>query len=349
MSRLTVFSLCAALAGAVQVSPVGANPAGPPQSRAGDDSDFAEAIESAVSEVFQATAPSVVRVESDDELGKVSGTGFFADAAGTIYTLSSVVGDGLSVAVTRGDQRWPAKLLTKDPRSGIALIKIDDAGATPFLEQGDFSEVKPASPLVVVGYPFDHDLSPSFGVVGGLDRQSQGKFFTTTHIRANIPVQRGQGGSPVLNLDGEVVGVLVSGIEDGAGCFVLPIRAAEKVRDDFARFGDVRHGWAGVTVHEMPVPVKGSRMVIDVVDPSGPASGQFRAGDVVLQVGDVAIREPEDALDASFFLTAGDPVEVRIARGEEEITIPFTPVEHPLDKKGELQALGPGPGSLLAP
>ena len=243
MSRLTVFSLCAALAGAVQVSPVGANPAGPPQSRAGDDSDFAEAIESAVSEVFQATAPSVVRVESDDELGKVSGTGFFADAAGTIYTLSSVVGDGLSVAVTRGDQRWPAKLLTKDPRSGIALIKIDDAGATPFLEQGDFSEVKPASPLVVVGYPFDHDLSPSFGVVGGLDRQTQGKFFTTTHIRANIPVQRGQGGSPVLNLDGEVVGVLVSGIEDGAGCFVLPIRAAEKVRDDFARFGagNARH------------------------------------------------------------------------------------------------------------
>lgn len=344
MNRLTAFSLCAALAGAGQVSPAGANPAGPPKS---EDSALASAIESAVSEVFQSAAPAVVRVESDDELGKVAGTGFFADATGTIYTLSSVVGDGLSVSVTHGDKRWPAKLLTKDTRSGIALIKVEASGATPFLAMGDCQAVKPSSPLVVVGYPFDHDLSPSFGVVGGLDRQSQGKFFTTTHIRANIPVQRGQGGSPVLNLEGKVVGVLVSGFEAGSGCFVLPLRAAEKIRTDFARFGDVRHGWAGVTVQEMPLAVQGSRMVIEVVDPSGPGANQFRSGDVVLQVGNIVIREPEDALDASFFLTAGDPVEVRIARGDEVLTLPFTPAEHPLERKNELQALGPG--SLLAP
>jgi serine protease Do len=347
MSRLTVFSLCAALAGAVQVSPAGANPAGPPQSQDADESAMATAIESAVADVFQSTAPAVVRVESDDELGKVAGTGFFADATGTIYTLSSVVGDGLSVSVTHGDKRWPAKLLTKDTRSGIALIKVEESGATPFLEKGDCQAVKPSSPLVVVGFPFDHDLSPSFGVAGGLDRQSQGKFFTTTHIRANIPVQRGQGGSPVLNLDGKVVGVLVSGFEAGSGGFVLPIRAAEKIRTDFARYGEVRHGWAGVTVQEMPLAVQGSRMMIDVVDPSGPAANQFRSGDVVLQVGNIVIREPEDALDASFFLTAGDPVEVRIARGEEVLTVPFTPAEHPLERKNELQALGPG--SLMAP
>jgi len=335
------------LAGAALVGTAGADPAGPSPMREVDDSTMADAIQSTVAEVFNSAVPSVVRVESDDELGKVSGTGFFADATGTIYTLASVVGDGLSISVTRGDQRWPAKLLAKDPRSGIALIKVDEAGATSFLEKGDCSEVKASSPLVVVGFPFDHDVSPSFGIVGGLDRKSQGKFFTTTHIRANIPVQRGQGGSPVLNLDGQVVGVLVSGLESGAGCFVLPIRAAEKVRQDVVRFGDVRHGWAGVTVHEMPVAVQGSHLMIDMVDPSGPASSQFRSGDVVLQVGDIVIREPEDALDASFFLTAGEPVAVRVARGEETLDLQLTPAEHPLERSSELQALGPG--SLLAP
>ena len=335
------------LAGAALVGTAGADPAGPLPLREVDDSTVADAIQSTVAEVFNSAVPSVVRVESDDELGKVAGTGFFADATGTIYTLASVVGDGLSISVTRGDQRWPAKLLAKDPRSGIALIKVDEAGATSFLEKGDCSEVKASSPLVVVGFPFDHDVSPSFGIVGGLDRKSQGKFFTTTHIRANIPVQRGQGGSPVLNLDGQVVGVLVSGLESGAGCFVLPIRAAEKVRQDVVRFGDVRHGWAGVTVHEMPVAVQGSHLMIDMVDPSGPASSQFRSGDVVLQVGDIVIREPEDALDASFFLTAGEPVAVRVARGEETLDLQLTPAEHPLDRSSELQALGPG--SLLAP
>jgi len=335
------------LAGAALVGPAGADPAKPLPLRGVDDSAMAEAIETTVAEVFTSAAPAVVRVESDDELGKVSGTGFFADATGTIYTLASVVGDGLSISVTRGDQRWPAKLLAKDPRSGLALIKVEQAGATPFLERGACSEVKASSPLVVVGFPFDHEVSPSFGIAGGLDRKSQGKFFTTTHIRANIPVQRGQGGSPVLNLDGQVVGVLVSGLESGAGCFVLPIRAAEKVRQDVVRFGEVRHGWAGVTVHEIPMAVQGSHLMIDMVDPSGPASRQFRSGDVVLQVGDIAIRKPEDALDASFFLTAGEPVAVRVARGEEILDLQLTPAEHPLGRSNELQALGPG--SLLAP
>ena len=308
---------------------------------------MAEAIEKSVDGVFASSSPAIVRVESEDELGKVAGTGFFVDANGTIYTLASVVGDGLSISVARGDERWPAKLLAKDPRSGIALIKVEKSQPTPFLVKGDCKEVKPSSPLVVVGFPFDHDISPSFGVVGGLDRQSQGKFFTTTHIRANIPVQRGQAGSPVLNLDGEVIGVLVSGFEAGSGCYVLPIRAAEKVRNDYARFGEVRHGWAGVTVQEVPSAVEGSRLVIDVVDPAGPAAGQFQSGDVVLQVGDIEVREPEDALDASFFLTVGDPVDVRIARGEEVLTVPFTPGEHPSDRSDTLQALGPG--SLIGP
>jgi serine protease Do len=308
---------------------------------------MAEAIEKSVDSVFASSSPAIVRVESEDELGKVAGTGFFVDANGTIFTLASVVGDGLSISVARGDERWPAKLLAKDPRSGIALIKVEKSQPTPFLVKGDCKEVKPSSPLVVVGFPFDHDISPSFGVVGGLDRQSQGKFFTTTHIRANIPVQRGQAGSPVLNLDGEVIGVLVSGFEAGSGCYVLPIRAAEKVRNDYARFGEVRHGWAGVTVQEVPSAVEGSRLVIDVVDPAGPAAGQFQSGDVVLQVGDIEVREPEDALDASFFLTVGDPVDVRIARGEEVLTVPFTPGEHPSDRSDTLQALGPG--SLIGP
>ena len=122
----------------------------------------------------------------------------------------------------------------------------------------------------------------------------------------------------------------------------MPIRAAEKVRADYARFGEVRHGWAGVTVEEIPSAVEGSRMVIEMVDPSGPAAAQFRPGDVILQVGDVAVREPEDALDASFFLTAGDAVDVKVSRQGEVLTLPFVAGEHPTDRKSSLQALGPG-------
>ncbi len=295
--------------------------------------------------VFRKNAESVVRVESDDELGKVAGTGFFIDATGHIYTLASVVGDGLGLTVTHHGKKMPASLLAKDPRSGIALIKIDEPVGVQGLTMGDCHRLQVASPLVALGFPFDHDVTPSFGLIGGFDRQSKGRFFTTTHIRANLPVQRGQGGSPVFNLEGEVIGVLVSGFEEGAGCYVLPIRAAEKVRTDYARFGEVRHGWAGVTVQEIPASVEGSRMAIDVIDPSGPAASLFRPGDIILQVGEIHVREPEDALDASFFLTAGDSVEVKVARSGEILTLPLVAGEHPLDRRNTLQALGPG--SLL--
>jgi len=340
MRRLTAFSLCAALCGVAQAVASGDKPAQPPQQSSGNG--LAGTIESVVGRIFEGTSPAVVRVESEDELGKVSGTGFFIDADGTIFTLSSVVGDGNGLVVTHGDSKLPARLLVKDPRTGIALIKTESDQPKPFLIKGDCAKVKTATPLVVVGYPFDREAAPSFGIVGGFDRNVQDRFLATTHIRANIPVQRGQGGSPVLDLEGDVVGVLISGFENGSGCYVLPIRAAEKIRTNFARFGDVRHGWAGVTLQEIPTAVEGSRMAIDVIDPTGPAASDFRPGDVVLQVGDVSIHEPEDAVDAAFFLTAGDPVTVRVARGGKVLELPFTPGEHPLNREPSLKALGSG-------
>ncbi|MEI7865786.1 MAG: S1C family serine protease [Chthoniobacterales bacterium] len=340
MRRPIAFSLWAALACAVQVCSAEMHPAESPKSLA--EGNLGEALEALTTRIFESASPSVVRVEAEDQIGKVVGTGFFADADGTIFTVSSVIGDGTGITVTHGGRKMPAKLLAQDERTGVALIKIDDPEPKPFLLQGDSTKLKPSSPLMVVGFPFDHEVTPSFGLVGGIDRKANGKFFATTHIRANVPVQRGQGGSPVLDLNGAVVGILVSGFESGSGGYVLPIRAAEKIHSDFARFGGVRHGWAGVTLQEVAAPVEGSRMAIDVIDPSGPAAPGFRTGDVVLQVGDIIIREPEDALDASFYLTAGDPIQVRIARDGKVMTLPFTPTEHPFDRKPALQALGPG-------
>lgn len=349
MSRRTVFSLLAALAvcALAVVAALAMAPSAPP---AADDKAVADAIDSTLKKVFRDNASCAVRIESSDDLGKLAGTGFFADAEGTIYTLSSLVGDGLSVTVTHQGQEFPAKVLANDSRSGVAIIKIEAGRPTPFPVNASDSGVEPGSPVIVIGFPFEHEATPSFGVVGGLDRKSKGRFFATTHFRASVPVQRGEGGSPVFNLHGEAVGILVSSLSEGSGCYVLPMRAAEKVRGDYARFGEVRHGWAGVTLQEIREPVHGSRMAIDVIDPGGPAAAAgFKAGDVVLKVGDISVRDPEDALDASFFLTAGDTVPVTVARGKEILEMPFTPGEHPLAHKDGLQALGSGSGLSALP
>ena len=61
-------------------------------------------------------------------------------------------------------------------------------------------------------------------------------------MRVNLPTQRGEAGAPLLDFKGEVVGILISSVENGSACYALPIDAAEKIRSDFVRFGEVRHG-----------------------------------------------------------------------------------------------------------
>ena len=98
-------------------------------------------------------------------------------------------------------------------------------------------------------------LTPSFGVLGGFDREYLGQYFATTHLRANVPVQRGEGGAPLLNMKGEVVGMLISSLDQGSASFVLPVEAIEKVRREFVRFGELRPGWIGLSVEACAEPV----------------------------------------------------------------------------------------------
>ena len=95
-----------------------------------------------------------------------------------------------------------------DLRSGIALLKVD--AATPFLPIGKSAELGLATPVVAIGYPLDLPESPSFGMIAGFDRKYLGRYFSTTHLRINLPTQRGEAGAPLLNFQGEVVGILVS-------------------------------------------------------------------------------------------------------------------------------------------
>ena len=166
------------------------------------------------------------------------------------------------------------------------------------------------------------------------------RYFATTHIRAILPVQRGEGGAPLLNLKGEVVGILISMLDGGSASFALPIEAAEKVRMDFTRFREAHPGWIGVHVKAADTAVAGSTAQIAEVTPDAPAEkAGLRAGDVLLQVGERKITAPEDVLDASFFLTAEDPMTVRVARAGAELDIKLQPTDPPNTDRPALPAI----------
>jgi len=311
--------------------------------------DLGSKVASEVRRVFEERRNATVRVEAYDRHGKLCGSGFFADPAGTIYTLAYIVANAEEIFVVYGDRKIPAKLLVADPRSGIALIKADCT--SPFIPVGEARKLSLSSPIMTIGFPVNRDATPSFGILGGFDRKFLGRYFMTTHIRANLPVEPGFGGAPLLNLKGEAVGIISSGLGGGGACYALPIEAAEKIRMDYVRFGEARHGWVGVNVEEQKEAVEGSHVRIAELGPETPAAQSgLKDGDILVRVGNIQISKAEDVIDASFFLTAGDRIPIVVVRDGKEVSVDVRSTNHPITDTPlfpqgmkELHALVPGP------
>jgi S1-C subfamily serine protease len=281
-----------------------------------------------VKEIFEKSGKAVVKVRGTDQHGDLSGTGFFIDPAGMLYTVFSLADDTENLTVEFDGKVYPARVMMADVRSGIAILKADIA--TPALPLGKSGQLEVATPVMTIGFPLDLPGTPSFGMVAGFDRKFLGRYFSTTHVRVNLPTQRGQGGAPLLNFKGEVIGILIAQIDNGSACYALPIDAAEKIRNDFIRFGEARHGWIGINVAPAQKPVEGSSAETTELIKDTPAySSGVQPGDVLLQVGKTPVRQPEDVIDASFFITAGDTVPITVIRGNEKLTFEVESDFHP--------------------
>jgi S1-C subfamily serine protease len=297
-------------------------------------------ISSEVARVFEGAKNAVVRIKAEDEHGKLAGTGFFIDPNGTIMTAYAVGGESRDIIVEFGDNRYPAERLVADPRSGIAILRL--TATTPWLPIGDSDQLKMASPVVTIGYPMDLSVTPTFGMIGGFDLKYLNQFFSTTLIRANIAAQRGEAGAPVLNLKGEVVGILIFPIDNRTACYALPMKAAEKVRTDFVRFGEVRPGWVGVNVVESEEPIRESSVVIQSFAEGSPgADSGLQPGDILVRIGSTLIHSPPDVLNASFFLTADEDVPITVLRDGKEVSVTVTAVEHPTYLRQKLPLFAP--------
>jgi serine protease Do len=290
-----------------------------------------------VKEVFERAAKAVVKIHGVDEHCEISGTGFFIDPTGTLYTAYTVGGEAGNFTIDFNGKRYPARQVLADIRSGMAILKTDVA--TPALPIGKSEELEVATPVVAIGYPLDLPETPNFGMIAGFDRKYLGRYFSTTHLRVNLPTQRGEAGAPLLNMKGEVVGILVSSLENNSACYAVPIEAAEKIRSDYVRFGEARHGWVGINVSEAAKQVEGSRAEMTQIMEGTPAAGSgIKPGDVLLQVGRKKVHEPEDVLDASFFITAGDTVPITVMRGNEKLTFNVQAELHPASQRPPLIA-----------
>ncbi len=332
-------------------------------------------LEAQIAATYRRVGPSVVnitsrRLDRDFFLNPMprdgTGSGFFYDRAGHIVTNYHVVEDAEEVHVALADGRnLPAEVVGSDPSNDLAVLKVDLAPEeVPVATLGDSTALYVGQFVVAIGNPFGLERTLTVGVVSSLGRviDSPNERFIGEVIQTDAPINPGNSGGPLLNLQGEVVGVnsailSPSGTSAGIG-FAVPARTVERVVPALIKDGRYPHPALGVSplaltpqrievlkAAGMEVPVEHGVLIIDVV-PGGPAAraglrGTQRevryenlivpvGGDIITAINDHPIETERDLIVYLETRTeVGQTVEVTIIRDGQERTLPATLGELP--------------------
>jgi serine protease Do len=319
--------------------PVAALLTAPVPARAADVFDSTASDE--VNALIERAKPAIVQVRSGHKF-ILAGSGFFIDDRGTVLTSSSILGEDPGARVMINGVEMDAKVIGNDSRSGLAMLRIS-YDASPSLPLGHTTDLKTGNNVIMVGYPLNLPLAFAQGPVNGFEISYLGKLdgetssmsaverFATTHIHANVAISPGQVGGPLLNMQGEVIGLVATSPDEGKTIYALPVEAMEKIIADFNQYGRARHGWVGVNVVEAP-DTKHDGRTVRVVQavPGTPASQSgIQPGDTVMRIDTREIYRPGDVLDASFFSHVGGNMTVVVRRDEKLFNYTFAVIERP--------------------
>lgn len=241
--------------------------------------------------------------------GAALGSGFLIDAAGYVVTNSHVVREAGKVTVTLHDGRkFDAKVIGRDDKTDIALIKVDADNPLPFVTWGDSDATKVGDWILAVGNPFGLGGTVTAGIVSARGRDIQSGPFDD-YLQIDAPINRGNSGGPSFNMAGEVVGINTAIYSPNGGSigigFAIPSSLAKPVVEELRSKGYVERGWLGVTIQPMTDEIaeslglpRGSRdggaLVVNVTPESPAAKAGLRQGDVIRSVDGKKVTEFKD-------------------------------------------------------
>jgi serine protease Do len=278
-----------------------------------------------------------------------AGSGFIFETDGYIITNHHVVDDADQIIVRLADRReFEAELIGSDPLSDIALLKID-ATELPTLKLGDSNALRPGEWVVAIGSPFNFDQSVTAGIVSAKGRSTNQQQYVP-FIQTDVAINRGNSGGPLLNMDGEVVGINSWILSSGGGymglSFSIPIETASGAVRQLREHGKVSRGLLGVQVGavnremaeafglERPV----GALVNDVTEGSAAERAGIQPGDVILAFNDDPIESSGDLPPLVGANPPGTKAEVMVSRNGKQKTFVVTLDALESDEDGNLLA-----------
>ncbi|MCC2688404.1 MAG: Do family serine endopeptidase [Rhizobiaceae bacterium] len=279
------------------------------------------------------------------------GSGFFISEDGYVVTNNHVVDGGSTfTVVTDSGKEYDAKLVGKDPRTDLAVIKVDPEGTKfTYVDFADDTKVRVGDWVVAVGNPFGLGGTVTAGIVSARGRDiGAGPY--DDFIQIDAAVNRGNSGGPAFNLNGEVVGINTAIFSPSGGnvgiAFAIPASAAREVVQDLIRDGVVQRGWLGVEIQPVTSEVAESvglaeekgALVANAQDDGPARKAGLKAGDVITAVNGTVVDSPKELARVIASLEPGKSVEVTLWRGGKSEVVKVSLGELPdTDRRASLE------------
>jgi serine protease Do len=263
------------------------------------------------------------------------GSGVIVSPDGYILTNNHVVGGAEEIHVTLMDKReFTAKVIGKDAKTDLALIKIDSKDPLPVAELGDSDAADVGDWVVAIGNPFGFTLTTTAGIVSAKGRMLGGNY--DDFIQTDASINPGNSGGPLFNTAGQVIGINTAiysrtGSNAGIG-FAIPVNLAKHVMDQLKSHGRVVRGWLGVEIQEVTPDLaqsfglaKPEGALVASVEKDGPAEkGGLERGDVVLKFDGRDVHDEHELPVLVADTAIGKKVQVEVVRNGKHETLGVT-------------------------
>jgi Do/DeqQ family serine protease len=278
------------------------------------------------------------------------GSGVIVDKEGYILTNNHVVEGADKVKVRLNDGReFTATVKGQDPRTDLSVLHIK-AKDLPVAILGDSDKLEVGEWAIAIGSPFGLEHTVTVGVISAKGRSGLGTGTYEDFIQTDASINPGNSGGPLINIDGEVVGINAMIIQPGTGIgFAIPINMAKQILNDLIKQGKVVRPWLGISVQDLTpemmeyfkVKEKEGVLVGQVYPGTGAEKAGLASGDIIKSVDDKAIKNVNELVKEIQKKKVGQKVKLNIIRDGKGMTIEVTTTsmpdkpELPKEKEGE--------------
>ena len=313
--------------------------------------DLAEKLTQSVVNISSFSQSETENGEGNTPLSESLGSGFIIDGNGYIITNNHVVDKAESISITLSDNtKTEARVIGKDPKTDLALIKIETKRPLNAVKFGDSDKIRVGDWVLAIGNPFGLGSSVTAGIVSAKSRDIESGPYDS-FIQTDASINQGNSGGPMFNLQGEVIGISsaifsTTGASQGVG-FAIPANLAGWVISQLKEHGEVKRGWIGIKIQPNTPEIADSLgisanqgVVVSGVTEQGPAQkAGLQAGDIVLSFN----RQPIDntknlsRLIAETKIGTPAPIEIWRSGQKQTLTVPIElmPEETPLSAAKE--------------